>query len=97
RPQFIVWHPKATTGEAALVASQPLATWKAYLAYHPLNDYSSLLPKAFADERFSFYGTTLSGTPQQQVRWKRALTATNAAQGEAVGTLYVAKYFPPEQ
>ena len=97
RPQFIVWHPKATTGEAALVASQPLATWKAYLAYHQLNDFSNVLPKAFADERFAFYGTTLSGTPQQQVRWKRAVNATNGALGEAVGKLYVAEYFPPEQ
>jgi predicted metalloendopeptidase len=97
RPQFIVWHPTALTGESALVASQPLSTWKAYLAYHQLNDYSNVLPKAFADERFAFYGTVLSGTPQQQVRWKRAVNATNAALGEAVGKLYVARYFPPEQ
>ncbi|MFL5296172.1 MAG: M13 family metallopeptidase [Phenylobacterium sp.] len=96
RPQFIVWHPKATAGEAALVASEPLAVWKEYLAYLQINHYSNLLPKAFADERFAFYGTTLSGTPQQQVRWKRAVNATNGALGEAVGKLYVAQYFPPE-
>jgi len=96
RPQFIVWHPKATTGEAALVASQPLAVWKDYLTYEQLNDYSNVLPKAFADERFAFYGTTLSGTPQQLARWKRAVNATNNALGEAVGKLYVAKYFPPQ-
>jgi putative endopeptidase len=96
RPQFIVWHPSATTGEAALVASQPLATWKAYLTYLQLNHYSGVLPKAFADERFAFYGTTLSGTPQQQPRWKRAVNATDNSLGEAVGKLYVAKYFPPE-
>jgi len=96
RPQFIVWHPKATTGEAALVASQPLAVWKDYLTYEQLNDNSNVLPKAFADERFAFYGTTLSGTPQQLARWKRAVNATNNALGEAVGKLYVAKYFPPQ-
>jgi len=96
RPQFIVWHPGAVTGEAALVASQPLETWKAYLAYLQINHYSGVLPKAFADERFAFYGTTLSGTPQQQARWKRAVNSTNNALGEAVGKLYVAKYFPPE-
>jgi len=96
RPQFIVWHPKATTGEAALVASEPLATWKDYLVFHQLDHYSNVLPKAFSDERFAFYGTTLSGTPQQQVRWKRAVNATNNALGEAVGKLYVAKYFPPQ-
>ncbi|HZZ33184.1 MAG TPA: M13 family metallopeptidase N-terminal domain-containing protein, partial [Phenylobacterium sp.] len=96
RPQFIVWHPKATAGESALVASQPLATWKAYLTYLQLNHYSGVLPKAFADERFAFYGTVLSGTPQQQARWKRAVNSTNDALGMAVGKLYVAKYFPPE-
>jgi putative endopeptidase len=96
RPQFIVWHPKATAGEAALVASQPLATWKAYLAFRQLDHYSNVLPKAFADERFAFYGTTLSGTPQQLARWKRAVNATNNALGEAVGKLYVARYFPAQ-
>jgi putative endopeptidase len=96
RPQFIVWHPKATAGESALVASQPLSVWKEYLAFHQIDDFSSVLPKAFSDERFAFYSHTLSGTPQQQVRWKRAVNATNKALGEAVGKLYVAKYFPPE-
>jgi putative endopeptidase len=96
RPQFIVWHPKATAGEAALVASQPLTVWKEYLTFHAIDDVSNVLPKAFADERFAFYSHTLSGTPQQQVRWKRAVSATNNALGEAVGKLYVARYFPPE-
>ena len=96
RPQFIVWHPKATSGEAALVASEPLSVWKDYLAFHQIDDNSNVLPKAFVDERFAFYSHTLSGTPQQQVRWKRAVNATNAALGEAVGKLYVAEYFPPQ-
>jgi predicted metalloendopeptidase len=96
RPQFIVWHPKATAGEAALVGSEPLEVWKSYLAYLQINHYSNVLPKAFADERFAFYGTTLSGTPQQAARWKRAVNATNGALGMAVGKLYVARYFPPE-
>ncbi len=95
RPQFIVWHPKATAGESALVVSEPLETWKDYLAFHQLDDYSNVLPKAFADERFAFYSKTLSGVPQQQPRWKRAVNATNGALGEAVGKLYVAQYFPP--
>jgi len=96
RPQFIVWHPKATAGESALVASVPLSTWKEYLAFRQLDDNSNVLPKAFADERFAFYGTTLSGTPEQLARWKRAVNATNAYLGDAVGKLYVAKYFPAE-
>ena len=95
RPEFYVWHPKATTGEAALVASEPLSVWKDYLALHQVEHYSSYLPKAFDDERFAFYGTVLSGTPQQQERWKRAVDVASGELGQGVGKLYVAKYFPP--
>ncbi|HEY4942310.1 MAG TPA: M13 family metallopeptidase [Rhizomicrobium sp.] len=90
-----VWQQGAVPGIAAAVAATPLEVWKDYLTFHLLNHYSGLLPKAFADERFAFYGQTLSGTPQQQPRWKRAVAATNAALGWAVGKLYVARYFPP--
>ena len=93
---FVVWQPAAFTGEAAIVAaSVPLETWKEYLAFHYIDRNSGVLPKAFVDERFAFYGKTLSGTPALQVRWKRGVAATNAGLGEAVGKLYAAKYFPP--
>ncbi|HEX9389884.1 MAG TPA: M13 family metallopeptidase [Usitatibacteraceae bacterium] len=91
---YIVWHPGAIAGAAALVGSAPLADWQDYLVYHTVNHYSGVLPKTFVDERFAFYGTALSGTPQQQARWKRALNAANASVGDAVGQVYVAKYFP---
>jgi endothelin-converting enzyme/putative endopeptidase len=94
--KFIVWHPSAVTGEAALVQKTDLATWKDWLAFHRINRMANVLPKAFADQRFDFYGKSLSGTPQQSVRWKRALGATNEAMDEAVGKIYVAKYFPAE-
>ncbi|HTK28437.1 MAG TPA: M13 family metallopeptidase [Vicinamibacterales bacterium] len=93
---FIVWQPAAVTGEAALAGSEPLDAWKAYLRYIVINHWSGLLPKAFADERFDFYGRALSGTPQMPERWKRAVGAVNGAMGDAVGRLYVARYFPPE-
>ncbi len=92
---FVIWQPAAFTGEAALVASTPIETWKDYLAFHYIDRNSGVLPKAFVDERFAFYGKTLSGTPTLTVRWKRAVAATNGALGEAVGKLYAAKYFPP--
>jgi putative endopeptidase len=91
---FMVWHPTAMTGAAALVASEDLATWKDYLAFHQINQHAGTLSKAFADQRFAFHGKALSGTPQQSLRWKRALTATNGALDEAVGHLYVERYFP---
>jgi endothelin-converting enzyme/putative endopeptidase len=94
--KFIVWHPTAVTGEAALVDKIDLTTWKDYLAFHAINRLANVLPKAFVDQRFAFYGKALSGTPQQSMRWKRALGATNEALDEAVGKIYVAKYFPAE-
>ncbi len=95
QPAFIVWHPGAVKGEAALVASESLDDWRLYLRYSLLNEWSALLPKAFADEAFAFFGTTLSGTPQQADRWKRGVRAAERM-GDAVGTLYVQRYFPPE-
>lgn len=94
--RFQVYHPGAVTGAARLLADADVAIWRDYLAFHKLNQYASLLPKAFADQRFEFNGKTLSGTPQQSPRWKRALGATNAAMDEAVGKVYVTKYFPAE-
>ena len=96
QPNFIVWQPGAVTGLSALVASEPVATWKAWLTFHAIDHYAGVLPKAFVDERFAFYGTALGGTPQIQDRWKRAIASTNGALGEVVGQLYTDKYFPPE-
>ncbi|MDQ2819254.1 MAG: M13 family metallopeptidase [Pseudomonadota bacterium] len=93
---FIVWHPGAMTGAAALLAQADVATWKDYLAFHLINHNSETLPKAFADTGFAFYGKALSGTPQQALRWKRALASTNRALDNAVGKMYVARYFPAE-
>ncbi|MGN6323298.1 MAG: M13 family metallopeptidase [Dyella sp.] len=89
-----VWQPSATTGIAKLVGSESLDTWKQLLRYHALDDAAPLLPKAYADLHFNFYGTTLQGTPKQQDRWKRAVSATNTDLGDAVGQLYVKHYFP---
>ncbi len=94
-PRFIVWQPSAITGLAALTASQPLETWRDYLMFHALEHAAPYLPRAFVAEHFALYGRVLSGTPQLAPRWKRAVEATNAALGDAVGKLYVARYFPP--
>jgi endothelin-converting enzyme/putative endopeptidase len=93
---FIVWHPSAVTGAAALVASADLAAWKDFLAFHTINHAAPNLSKAFVDQRFAFYGKALSGTPEQLARSKRALAATSGALGEPVGHMYVDKYFPAD-
>ena len=91
---FIVWQPAAITRTAQLVASQPLDVWKDWLAFHRINQMTSVLPKAFDDAHFAFYGTELNGQPQQQTRDKRALTSLDQWLGDAVGKRYVDKYFP---
>jgi putative endopeptidase len=95
--EFVIWQPAAVTGISALTASEPLETWKDYLRFHLIDGLSGFLPKAFLTEQFSFHQHVLSGTPEEQPRWKRAVEETNAAFGEAVGKLYVAKYFPPAE
>ncbi len=89
-----VWQVPAIKALSALTASEPLQAWKDYLTFHTLNESASLLPKAYADLNFGFYGQTLSGTPKQRDRWKRAVASTNVALGDAVGQIYVKEYFP---
>jgi predicted metalloendopeptidase len=74
-----------------------LDTWKAYLSLHLIESYGSFLSKNFVDERFDFYGRTLSGVKEMEPRWKRGVGAVERAQGESLGKLYVAQYFPAER
>jgi endothelin-converting enzyme/putative endopeptidase len=94
--RFVVWHPTMVVGLGRAIADEGLDTWKDYLTLRLLDHYSNLLPKAFVDERFAFYGAALQGTPQLQARWKRGVGSTNAVLGEAVGRLYVDRYFPAQ-
>ncbi len=94
--EFIVWQPSAVTGIAKLVGSQPVQTWKDYLTFHAIERAAPYLPKAFVDESFAFNGRVLSGAQQIRERWKRGVDFTGMALGEAIGKLYVEKYFPPE-
>jgi putative endopeptidase len=93
---FIVWQPTAFTGESALVASTALDTWKDWLSFHLIDDYASFLPKAFADQSFSFFDKTLFGTPEQRPRWQRGVNLVNGLLGDAVGEIYAKRYFSPE-
>ena len=81
---------------AGIYASTPLDTLKAWEAFHIVDSASPYLSSAFVQARFEFRNKTLSGQPQLAVRWKRAVGATDGALGEAVGEVYVARYFPPE-
>ena len=91
---FIAWQPGAITKLSALVASEPLQSWRDWLAFHMINQVTGSLPKAIDDASFGFYGRTLTGTPAQQPREKRGIAAVNGALGEAVGKIYARRYFP---
>ena len=93
---FIVWQPTAFTGEAALVASQPIDAWKDLLAYHLLVQYAAATSKALADERFAFFSTTLNGTPKPRPRDFRGDVLVSNTLDEAVGKIYAERFFPPE-
>ncbi|HET9637708.1 MAG TPA: M13-type metalloendopeptidase [Allosphingosinicella sp.] len=94
--RVVVAQPSALTGAARLVASEPIETWKDYLTFRAVAASAPFLPKAFVDENFAFNGKVLSGTPQLRERWKRGSDLVGGGMGEAVGQLYVARYFPPE-
>jgi putative endopeptidase len=92
----VVAQPSAVSNIAQLVSQTPLGVLKDQLLVRSLDAYAPYLPSAFDGENFAFYGTTLSGTPEQQPRWKRAVNFTVGTLGDDVSKLYVARYFPPE-
>ena len=92
----IVAQPSAVTGIAKLLAAAPLGVLRDQLLVRTFDSYADVLPIAFDDEQFAFYGTKLSGTPEQEARWKRSVQFTSGSLDDEVSKLYVAKYFPPE-
>ena len=93
---ILVGQPSAIAGMAKLVKSQPIAVWRDYLTLQLLSGAAPFLSKAFVDTNFEFYGKTLNGTPELEARWKRGVDGASGLLGEAIGKIYVAKYFTPE-
>lgn len=93
--QLVVRQPSYVTGISDLVKNFDAAAWKAWLKFRVISSAASLLSSEFVNENFKFYGTTLSGIPELRARWKRGVGAVESVLGEAVGKLYVEKYFPP--
>lgn len=91
----IVGQPEFFTEIDRSLNSYSIDDWKTYLKWDLINSTASLLNKDFDDENFYFYGTILSGTPEQRPRWKRVLDNTDNLLGEILGMEYVRLYFPP--
>jgi putative endopeptidase len=92
--EIVVSTPDFFAGAAALLESESLEAWKEWLTLRVLSSAAPYLSSEFVSTNFDFYGTTLSGTPQNKERWKRGVAVVEAALGEAVGQIYVDRHFP---
>ncbi len=88
--------PDFVKGMNKVVADNDLDALKTYMRWQTLHTAAPMLPKAFVDENFDFYGKTLRGAKELRPRWKRCVQYTDADLGEALGQAYVAEAFPPE-
>ncbi len=93
--EVVVGQPSFLTGGTQVLAQRPLEDVKTWLTWRLLRGAAPYLSSAFVDENFAFYGTTLSGAPENRDRWKRGVGFVEDAMGFAVGELYVDKHFPP--
>jgi putative endopeptidase len=92
----IVQQPSFFEGLGTILASFDADAWKAWLKWHIISGAAPYLSDEFTNENFAFFGKTLSGTPELRERWKRAVSMIEGSLGEAVGKVYVEKYFPAE-
>jgi len=92
--KFAAYHAGAIPKLSALVAAEPLDAWKDWLAFHQINANADVLGSQLDAANFAFFGTALQGTKAPRPREKRALAALNTGMGDALGQLYVEKYFP---
>src|SRR5437762_9782569 len=91
-----VGQPDFFKGANKVFAGTPIDDWKEYFRWHLVHATATELSADFVNENFNFYETALRGTKEIKPRWKRVVTSTDGAIGEALGKLYVADYFPPE-
>jgi putative endopeptidase len=90
--------PKFMAEFNALLADTPIEQIKTYLRWHLLHAFANTsMPESFEAESWRFYSHVLNGAEKQQERWKRCTSRVDREMGEALGQVYVAKYFPPEE
>lgn len=94
--EIIIGQPKALAEAVAILNDLPLADQKTYLKWKLIDASAGYLSDALSDQNFDFYSRTMSGVSERQPRWKSAVSVVGSALGEAVGQMYVEKYFPAE-
>jgi putative endopeptidase len=92
--EVVVMMPSFFEGLGELLYPENLESIKSLLKLMAIRSYAPYLSSGFVDERFAFYGKTLTGQPINRPRWKRAVTLVEGSLGEAIGQIYVDKYFP---
>jgi putative endopeptidase len=93
--ELVAMQPSFFTEVATLLTEDRLPAWRAWARWRVISSFSPYLSSAFVEESFHFYGTVLSGTPELRERWKRGVALVEASVGEAVGKIYVERYFSP--
>ena len=91
--RVIVSQPSAIEASSQLLVREPLKDWKDYLTLQVLSLNATVLPKAFRDAHFAFYGQVISGAKSPQPRWKEGIQEVNQTLGEVMGALFVERYF----
>ena len=94
--EAIVEQPDYLTHLARVWEETDLEDLRVWAAWHVVHGRAPLLPRAFVEENFDFYGRALQGTDELRARWKRAVGLVAGTMGEALGEMYVARHFPPE-
>ncbi|WP_200330902.1 M13 family metallopeptidase [Leucobacter sp. L43] len=91
--EVVAAQPDAIEGLAALLVDAELDAWRAWLIWSLVRSSAALLSQEISRANFDFYGTALTGAPQQRERWRRGVSFVEGAMGEAVGRLYVEQHF----
>ncbi|HMI35134.1 MAG TPA: M13-type metalloendopeptidase [Propionibacteriaceae bacterium] len=91
--ELVAMQPSFFTEVSALLTADRLPAWRAWARWKVISSLSPYLSSAFVDENFRFYGTVLMGTPELRERWKRGVALVEVSVGEAVGKIYVDRYF----
>ncbi|WP_322410351.1 M13 family metallopeptidase [Microbacterium invictum] len=93
--EVVVYQPSFIEGLGGLLRDDRLEDWKAWLRFQVIHALAPFLSDDFVEANFAFYGTQLTGVPVNRERWKRGVSLTEAAMGEAIGKVYVERHFPP--
>ena len=94
--EVVAAQPEALAGLSALLVEDELESWKAWLIWALVRGSAALLSQELSRANFEFYGTALTGAPEQRDRWRRGVSFVEGAMGEAVGRLYVEQHFDEE-